>query len=66
LPDRPRIRVASNEYTCLRCGETVTPALYGLDEGKADRVYCPFCEEDAPPMLVPTASYLRPDEIETA
>lgn len=51
-----RVRVAANELTCTRCGET-TADLYCLRRDEDDHA-------DGDYTLVPTMSYLHAEEVE--
>lgn len=59
----PLIIVARGELTCLRCGETIIPAL--VADG---RLTCPRCQDEEDdqsadsPQAVPTVAYLRANE----
>lgn len=63
-----RVRVARNELTCTGCGEVV---LRSRDEHGNERHYCINCGTtdtggwiENPPPLVPTLSYLHPEEVD--
>ena len=59
-----KVQVLPGELTCLRCGETITAALF--DKNDHANLFCIRCtDEDGPPApLVPSVAYLRPEEIQ--
>lgn len=56
-----RVRVTPGEMTCLDCGETTIDAYCWRCAGEQD---LDFREAIEQARLVPTVSYLKPEEIE--